>query len=118
MQEIVLKLKRLITQSRVDLSSEKAAQSDLESLLKNNQIDYRREYRLSKLDIIDFMVDAVGIEVKLRGSNKKSVYKQLCRYALHDEIHCLILVSNLNMGLPNEIYGKDVYFINLGEGWL
>ena len=30
----------------------------------------------------------------------------------------LVLASNLSMGLPAEIDGKDAYFVKLGDAWL
>lgn len=111
-------LVNLIRSARIDLSDEKRAQYDLEQLLRKAEVLFEREVRLSEIDIVDFLVEDVGIEVKLRGARKKEVYRQLCRYARHDRVGSLILASNLSMGLPAQIEGKDAYFVRLGEGWL
>ena len=56
--------------------------------------------------------------MKLRGARKKDVYRQLCRYAGHPRVSSLLLASNMSMGLPAQIEGKDAYFVKLGEAWL
>jgi hypothetical protein len=108
----------LIRGAKIDLSNEKRAQADMEQLLTRAGIPFDREVRLSESDIVDFMVDGIGIELKLRGARKKDVYRQLCRYARHPRVVALLLASNLSMGLPAQIEGKDAYFVKLGEAWL
>lgn len=108
----------LIRASKIDLSNEKQAQADVEHILIKAEIRYEREVRLTDQDIIDFLIQGVGVELKLKGARKKEVYRQLCRYARHPRIDVLLLASNLSMGLPATIEGKDVYFVKLGEAWL
>lgn len=116
--EMIGALVELIRSAKIDLSSEKRAQADLERVLSLAWIEFDREFPLTEADIIDFMVEDIGIEVKLRGARKKAVYRQLCRYAAHPRVNALILASNLSMGLPGQIEGKDAYFVKLGEAWL
>lgn len=108
----------LIRTAKIDLSTEKRAQADVEKILTQAGIAFDREVRLTESDIVDFMVEDVGIELKLKGARKKEVYRQLCRYASHPRVRYLILASNLSMGLPAQIVGKDAYFVRLGEAWL
>ncbi len=108
----------LLRTARIDLSNEKRAQADVERLLSAAGIAFEREVRLTESDIVDFLVDGIGLELKLRGARKKEVYRQLCRYARHPRVDSLILASNLSMGLPAQIEGKDAYFVKLGEAWL
>lgn len=108
----------ILHSARLDLSSEKRAQADLEAILKADGLPYRREVALSSRDVVDFLVGDVAIELKLRGARKKDVYRQLCRYCAHDEVAAIVLVSGLSMGLPLAIGGKPVYLIRLGEAWL
>ena len=108
----------LIRSARIDLSSEKRAQADVEQILTQAGILFDREFPLTESDIIDFMVQDIGIELKLKGARKKEVYRQLCRYTRHPRVGSLILASNLSMGLPAQIEGKDAYFVRLGEAWL
>lgn len=111
-------LVRLIRSARVDLSSEKAAQDDLERLLAQNHVTCEREVRLNDRDIVDFLAGEIAIELKLKGARKKAVFRQLQRYAESPLVNVIILASNLSMGLPYQINGKDAYFVRLGEGWL
>jgi hypothetical protein len=115
---MIATLVSLIRASKIDLSNEKQAQADVEQLLIQAKIPFEREVRLTDLDVIDFVIQGIGVELKLRGARKKEVYRQLCRYARHPRIDILLLASNLSMGLPPKIEGKDAYFVKLGEAWL
>ena len=108
----------LLRSARLDLSNEKRAQADVEVVLMRSGISFEREVRLTDADIVDFMVGGIAIEIKLRGAKKKEVYRQLCRYARHERVESLLLASNMSMGLPAVIDGKDAYFVKLGEAWL
>ncbi|WP_143206263.1 hypothetical protein [Singulisphaera sp. GP187] len=98
--------------------NEKRAQADVEQLLTAAGIAYEREVRLTESDIVDFLVEGIGLELKLKGVRKKEIYRQLCRYARHPRVDSLLLASNLTMGLPAQIEGKDAFFVRLGEDWL
>lgn len=115
---MINKIYQLISAARIDLSDEKRTQSDLESLFKSHGIEHERECRLSAGDIPDFMIDDIAVEVKLRGARKKDIYRQLERYAKHDRVRHIMLVTNLSMGLPDTIEGKPVYFCALGRAWI
>ena len=108
----------LIRSSRIDLSNEKRAQADLEQILANAGIVFEREVRLSDKDVVDFLIEGIAVELKLKGAKKMDVFRQLRRYANHDRVVALILASNMSMGLPSQIEGKDAYFVTLGEAWL
>lgn len=109
---------RLLQVARVDLSDEKRTQSDLENIFVNFCVPYKREFRLSKTEIPDFMVSGSAIEVKLRGARKKDIFRQLERYASHDLVKSIILVTNVTMGLPETICEKPVYIVALGKAWI
>lgn len=109
---------KLIRSSRLDLSTEKRTQADFERRLIDAAISYEREVRLSDSDIVDFMIDGLAVEFKLRPKGKKAVYKQLCRYATYERVRQVMLASCTSMGLPEQIDGKDTYFVKLGEAWL
>lgn len=108
----------VIHAARIDLSDEKRAQSDIAAAFAAAGITARREVRLAPGDIIDFVIDGVGVEVKLRSSRKREIFRQLRRYAGHPEIRSLVLASNLAMGLPAEIDGKPLAVASLGRAWL
>ena len=129
-------LVRLLSRTRVALSSEKTMQSDIAAALTAADIPFEREYRLSAEDIPDFLIPMPGvhtrcprppahwvaIECKLKGRaggpRKIDIYRQLERYAQHPEVAAVILTSNFSMGLPPEIGGTPVYAASLSKGWL
>lgn len=112
-------LVRLIESSRFDLSTEKHLQEDVASALREAGIQFVREKALSARDIPDFMVGGVAIECKMRNKSRKmAIFQQLSRYAEHADVECIILASNLVMGLPGEINGKPLYAASLSKGWL
>jgi hypothetical protein len=115
--EVAYGLKKLIESRRLDVTSEKRTQVEIESLLKNEGWDFIREARISIEDIPDFIIKPYGlvVEVKIKGAQKMEVYRQLERYAAHDEILGVMLVTNLSMGLPATINGKPTFYASLTE---
>lgn len=93
-------------------SSERELQDAIEAVLAPIQ----REYRLGS-GRIDFMLDGVGIEVKIHGS-AKSIHRQLTRYCTFEDVKALILVTSKSMGLPPGINGKPIYYFSVGRSWL
>lgn len=113
----------IIERTRVNLSSEKAAQADLAEALDKAGVTYLREVRLAPGDIIDFLIDetsagAIGIELKLNRSVKAATFRQLERYAKSPRVRSMILATNRAMGLPALIDGKPVYLASMGRAWL
>jgi hypothetical protein len=108
----------IIKTARLDLSDEKRTQNDVSQLLSERQIPHEREVRLTPADIVDFLVENIAVEIKLKGQRKKDIYRQLCRYAKSDRVKHIVLATNITMGLPEYIDGKPVYFIALGRAWL
>jgi hypothetical protein len=108
----------LVRAAKIDLSSERRAQADVETVLTSAGIAFKREEPLTSSDVVDFMVGGIALELKLRGARKKDVYRQLRRYARHPRVETILLASNTSMGLPPQIEGKDAYFVKLGEAWL
>ena len=122
-------LVRLLSRTRVDLSTEKGMQSGIGVALASAGIPFEREHRLSAENITDFLIPCpralaqwIAVECKLKGRGggprKIDVYRQIERYTRHPEVAAIILASNLTMGLPAEIRGKPVYAASLSKGWL
>lgn len=107
----------LLAKLRLPLSNEKRLQAAIAEEFDAAGIVYEREARLSAKDIPDFMIGAIATEIKIKGS-KREIFHQVERYAQHDRVKELILVSNVAMGFPPEINGKPVYFHNLAKAWL
>ena len=80
----------LVGRARLDLSNEKAAQADLEAILQHHpgtsHLAVQREVRLAPGDIIDFVIDGIGLEMKVSKASKPGISRQLARYAQHAEI--------------------------------
>lgn len=108
-----------IRAARCDLSDEKRTQADIAEALTAAGIPFEREFRLAAGDIVDFLAyGAIAVEVKLKGAAKRSIFRQLKRYAEHDAVQAIVLVTNLSMGMPAEIAGKPAYYVSLGRAWL
>lgn len=100
---------------------EKQTQQQVENFLSLMGYSFEREQRLTRQDIPDFLIDIpygkIAIEVKLRYP-KRQIYRQLERYAQHDDVKGIILLTGTSMGLPSEIHGKPCVLVSLGEGWM
>lgn len=112
-----LEIVSLLSRLRLPLSDEKRLQTAIAEAFDGASVVYEREVRLNAQDVIDFVVGTIGIEVKIKGA-KRAIYHQVERYAKHESIKELILVSNVAMGFPPEVEGKPVYVVNLGRAWL
>lgn len=93
-------------------TSESELQEGIHHLLEQGGLNAVREVRLSDRDRIDLLVDRIGIEVKVAGSQTHP-WDQLKRYAGHDQIEVLILVTNRVYRLPDEVGGKPLYVVSL-----
>jgi len=109
-------IKKALSGMRFSMTDEKVLQQQIEDRFVG-LVKYRREVHLSKENIIDFICDGVGIEIKLKGS-AKAIYRQLERYCQFDEIKAIVLVTNKIMKLPAQINNKNTHIINLGKAWL
>lgn len=118
-EQRVAAIMAVLRRTRFDLSNEKACQAAIADALKDAGIAAVRERRLSAKDVLDFLVDGgIALEVKLAGQRKVAAFKQIERYARHERVKAVVLVSNLSMGLPQEIGGKPAYFVSLGRAWI
>lgn len=73
--------------------------------------DADREVTLSRQDRIDFLLPSgIGIEVKVDGG-PRDVWRQLGRYATHDRIQALLLITTRArhaVGAPTTLHGTPV----------
>lgn len=107
-----------LSRLRLPLNDEKRTQVEIATAFDECGIPYKREFRLSPKDVVDFFVnDSIAAEVKIRGG-KRSIYDQVCCYAEHDSVKELILITNVPTGFPPEVNGKPVYVLNLAKAWL
>jgi xylose isomerase len=115
-------LAELLSTCRADLGREAATQADVHAFLAARLpagTPIQREVRLSDYDRIDFLVGfRVGIEVKLNTGRQGEMIAQLARYARHDRIGALILLTNKAIDLVPMIGGKPVFAVSLGRAWI
>jgi hypothetical protein len=106
---------------RFSTIQEKQTQLEVELFLIALNYSFQREKRLNEKDIPDFLISspdgAIVLEVKTR-CPKKQIYRQLERYAKHESVVGLILLTGTSMGLPPVIERKPAIVVSLGEGWL
>lgn len=107
----------ILKSSFLPVTTEKEVQGDMENAFLFHDLKHEREYRLDNKNIVDFFVDGIAIEVKIKGS-KKDIYRQCERYCQFDEVKSLILVTSKSMGFPEEINGKSCYYFSLGMNLL
>jgi hypothetical protein len=102
---------------RMPLHDEKAAQAALADELERLEVPFEREVRLSSADIVDFMIDGVAVELKLKGSRSAHI-RQCNRYALHDAVSAVVLLTGRCTDMPSTINGKPAAFVSLSRAWL
>lgn len=106
-----------------NFTSEAELQHAIDQVLGLEGFTFLREVKLSDTDRIDFLIQdgqsdleksGAGVEVKTRFGNN-DVLRQLHRYAGHDRISELFLVTTKTLhAIPDEISGKRVTTIQLG----
>ncbi len=105
---------------RMPLRDEKRLQDMIETELRAAGVTFEREVRLDHptgIDIIDFMIGGVGLEIKIRGQRRR-IYDQVERYLFHDRVRALVLATSRSIGMPNRVNLKPVYIADLNRPWL
>lgn len=108
---------RILSKYRLSTTDEKETQHQMETKLCENNIRFDREYKLNDTSIIDFFLEGIAVEVKIKGS-ARSIYRQLDRYSRFAEVKTILLVTNKSMGFPPQLNNKPCYVLNLGKAWL
>lgn len=100
------------------VSSEYEIHDAIKRIFQADGIPFQHEVKLSEGCRIDFVVDAIGIEVKRGKPRSQAVMQQLMRYAAHPDIAALVLVVERNIwALPRTVLGKPVHFLSLNANW-
>lgn len=110
-------IKVIIERHRLPLNDERITQAAIANALELAGVSFEREVRLSEADIVDFMVGSVAVEVKIKGA-RAQIYRQLERYAEHDNVTAILLVTSRAMHLPALINGKPTLVASLSRGWM
>lgn len=112
-------LAHLINRKLHTTQSEELLQSSVERQLEEAGANFLREKLLSSRDRVDFFFpnSGVALELKLKkGWSKMDVFRQIERYAEHEEVKALVLLTNIQMTLPTAILSKPAFVISLREG--
>jgi hypothetical protein len=115
---VVERIREAFARVRVATYSEEALQAAVAQVLLTIDAPFHREFGLSPLDRIDFLAGNLGIECKVDGPTHQ-VTRQLRRYAAHETIHELVLITTLarhRMLVPVTIDGKTVHAIVVNAG--
>lgn len=108
----------IIERSRINTTTEAAANADIRAALEANGYAVESEVVLGPKDRIDLMVGGVGIEVKV-GHQRRAVHAQLKRYAEHERIEALVLAIGAAWPLRMVKIGQKPLFVaSLSRGWL
>jgi hypothetical protein len=89
-------------------ATELEMQDELEKALIDLGIEYEREASLDARDRVDFMIGPVAVELKIKGA-LMDIYRQIERYAAHDRVKAVVLITPKNMDLPEAICGKPAF---------
>lgn len=94
--------------------NEEELQFGIEQVLIQNNIKFERELRLDSKSRIDFFIDGIGIEVKIKGTFN-NLLRQVHRYVQYKEIKSLIIVTNRSKfnNIPTVINNKRVILLYL-----
>jgi hypothetical protein len=103
---------RLIRSHRFRYTDEDQLQAGITAVLEEAGLNPEREVRLGRRDRVDIMVGGIAIEVKIAGT-AASAFMQLQRYAEHDEVEALVLVTSQYQRLPDKAGGKPLSTISL-----
>jgi hypothetical protein len=104
---------RIVSGRRYQTATEADLQEGLALVLAPHNPE--REVVLGPHDRVDFLLWGVGVEVKIKGSTS-ALTRQLWRYAKHDRIRSLLVVTTRErhrLQLPSEIDGKPVRVVSL-----
>ncbi len=93
-------------------TTEQDLQVGIATLLADEGFTATPQVRLGALDRVDFLVDGVAIELKVKGSAAE-LERQLTRYLARAEVSGALVVTNRarHRGLPAEIHGKPVWVV-------
>ncbi len=107
-EEQLVHIRNLLQLNRFRFASEAELQRGIGSVLQQ-RFEVEREVRLTKTDRIDFVIDRIGIEVKIGGSLGQ-VTSQLHRYAQCPELDAVLLVTTRakHAAQPATMNGKPV----------
>lgn len=108
----------LLQPQRFRLGQEALLQSDVQEFLLKQGVPHEREKVLDIGDRVDFLVEGhIALELKIK-MPARHIYRQLQRYAKHDVVDSLVLMTLGVGGVPASINDKPCFVVNLGRSAL
>ena len=110
----------ILRTARLRASSEAQLQLSIAERLNQFEGDfsYKREVILSPKDRPDFIVDGgIVIEAKTKCA-RRTIWRQIARYAEHECVTALILVTGTALGVPPTASGKPIFYVSRGRTFL
>jgi len=104
----------LIGGYRFSYTSEVQLHAHIAAVLTDARFGFEQEVTMASRDRINFLIDGVGIEVKIQGSYA-TVLAQLQRYAASPRVDALLLVTTIatHLAMPVQIGGKPLRVCSL-----
>ena len=115
MRQLKEKIEFELAKYRLTFSNEFELQNLLADIFKQANIEYEREFQLTKKDRPDFLIlpDGYAVEVKVGGSIDSHL-RQMKRYNNHAAVLGTILIGTRPYSMPDTLSGKPVALINVG----
>ena len=115
-EALIAMIQMAIRGRHFSLSDEKSLQMELTDALTDHGFTFEREVHLDNTNIVDFMIDGLAVEIKIRTKvSAMHIYRQLERYCSFKEVKCLLLMTSKAFSLPPFISGKPVYVLSLSR---
>lgn len=108
-------LRQTLSQFRFHYANEAELQRGIEQVLYDKQFEFYREYLLTPESRPDFyLTSGLVIEVKIASSTAE-VMRQVARYASHEKVSGILLVTSRQHRLPESFSGKPLLIHRLTE---
>ncbi len=108
-------LVQVLRAHKYSYSNERDLQDAIAVVLKQRDIPFSREVKLTDRDRIDFLVGlGIGVEVKIECQTTELI-RQLARYAASEDITALVLVTTKHRLalMPDALAGKPIHVVHL-----
>jgi hypothetical protein len=92
-------------------------QDQLDAWLEERGFAFLREFNLSAGDRVDFMVEDIAVELKLKCPSNE-ILRQLARYSQHESVREILILSATRAPLqkiPSTLNGKPVRGLHIGS---
>lgn len=117
----ISKALNFLSRIKMDSTTEALMQEAIERSFSFTDFKVEREKKLSDKDRVDFFLSlptgGVAVECKVKGA-PHSILLQLARYARHEAVSAVILVTSKTMRMPQEVEGKPLYVVASSRAWL